>query len=91
MTEILNPNHKQWPTFRLKLKEVLTTYVNDKPHSKCQGDFNQTIKILKSMPGIDTDETILLYKEYQAYCDCSVLINLARNFNNKGRDHGTKK
>ena len=83
MKEVLSPSHRFWPALRQRLNDVLVTYVNDKPHSKCQGDFRQTIKILKSMHNIDVEETIILFKEYQGYCDCSVLINVAKNFNNK--------
>ena len=81
--ETLMPSHKHWPEFRLKLNKSITNHVNGKPHSKCQGNLSQTIKILKSMHDIDVDETIILFKEYQGFCDCEILMNVARNFNNK--------
>lgn len=80
---VLKPDHKLWPVFRKRLSDVLITYVNDKPHSQCIGDLSQTIKILKSLPEIDVEETIILFKEYQGFCDCGVLMNVARKFNNK--------
>lgn len=81
--EVLTPLHRYWPALRQRLNDALITYVNDKPHSKCQGDLAQTIKILKSLPGIDIEETLILFQEMGGYCDCEVLINVARNFNDK--------
>ena len=81
--EVLTPGHKYWPALRQRLNDVLIIYVNGKPHSKCQGDLNKTIKILKSMHDIDVEETIMLYQECGGYCDCEVLMNVAKNFNDK--------
>jgi len=81
--EVLTPSHKYWPALRQRLNDVLITYVNDKPHSKCQGDLDQTIKILKSLHNIDVEESIILFQEMGGYCDCEVLINVAKNWNDK--------
>jgi hypothetical protein len=81
--EVLTPSHKSWPKFRKKLNDTITTYVDGKLHSRCQGDLNLTIKILKSMKNIDSKETLILFKQYGGHCDCKVIINVARIFNNK--------
>lgn len=81
--EVLTPGHKLWPEFRKKLSKAIVTHVNGKPHSKCQGDLSQTIKILRSLHNIDVEETIILFQENQGFCDCEVLMNVARNFNDK--------
>jgi hypothetical protein len=83
-TEVLTPSsHKFWPALRQRLNDVLITYVNGKPHSKCQGDLTQTVKILRSLHNIDVEETLILYQELGGYCDCEVLMNVARNWNDK--------
>ncbi len=83
MTEILTPSHKLWPTFRKKLDDAVTTYVDGKLHSKCQGDLSLTIEILKSMKKIDVVETLLFLKAQGGNCDCKVIMNVARIWNNK--------
>jgi hypothetical protein len=81
--EVLTPSHKLWPDFRRELYETITTYVNHKPHTKCQGDLCQTVKLLNSLEDIDVEETVMLFKELGGYCDCEVLRNVARSWNNK--------
>jgi hypothetical protein len=82
-TEVLTPSHKFWPALRQRLNDVLVIYVNGKPHSRCQGDLSQTTKILRSLHNIDVEETLILFQELGGYCDCGVLINVAKNFNDK--------
>ena len=83
MKEILTPSHKLWPMFRKRLEDILTTYVDGKLHSKCQGDLALTIEILESMKGIDIKETLMLFKEYGGSCDCKCISNIARIWNNR--------
>ena len=83
MTEILTPSHLLWPKFRKKLEDTLFTYANNKLHNRCKGDLSQTIKILRSMHNIDIEETLILFQEMGGYCDCEVLMNVARNWNTK--------
>jgi hypothetical protein len=81
--QVLTPSHNLWPMFRKKLNDTLFTYANDKLHNQCNGDLNLTIEILKSMENIDVKETIIFFKEYGGHCDCKVLMNVARIWNNR--------
>ena len=83
MKEILTPSHKLWPMFRKRLNDAITTYVDGKLHSRCQGDLTLTTEILKSLKNIDTKETLLLFKEYGGSCSCKILANVARIWNNR--------
>jgi len=83
MKEVLSPSHKYWPALRQRLNDALVTYVNGKPHSKCQGNLTQTTKILQSMHNIDIEETLILFQELGGYCDCEILMNVAKNWNGK--------
>ena len=81
--EVLTPGHKLWPTFRKRLNDDLTVYVDEKLHSKCIGDLALTTKILESMKNIDIEETLLFFRENGGSCDCKVLMNVARIWNNR--------
>ena len=83
MKEVLKPGHKLWSKFRKRLNDAITTYVDGKLHSKCQGDLNLTTEILKSMKNIDVPETIIFFREYGGSCDCKVIMNVARIWNNR--------
>jgi len=76
--EMLTPSNSRWPIFRRKLDAAITIIVDGKLHSKCQGDLSLTIGILKSMPNIDVEETVIFFKEYGGHCDCKVIMNVAR-------------
>lgn len=83
MEEVLKPSHKLWPMFRKKLDGVITIYVDEKLHSRCKGDLALTTEILKSLENIDIPETIFFFKEYGGHCDCKVIMNVARIWNNR--------
>ena len=84
MKEVLSPSHKYWPALRQRLNDVLVTYVNGKPHSRCQGDLSNTVKILRSLHNIDVEETIILFQEgLECFCDCEILIGAAKKWNDK--------
>ena len=83
MNEVLTPSHKYWPVFRKKLDDAVTNYVDGKIHNRCQGDLTQTIKTLQSLENIDEIETVLLFKELGGSCDCKVIMNVARIWNNR--------
>ena len=83
MKEVLKPSHKLWPTFRKNLSDVLTIYVDGKLHSRCQGDLALTIKTLELLKNIDVKETVIFFKEYGGHCDCKVIMNVARIWNNR--------
>lgn len=82
-SEVLTPSHKLWQTFRKKLDAAITTYVDGKLHSKCQGDLSLTIEILQSLENIDVEETLIFFKELGGSCDCKCRMNVARIFNNR--------
>ena len=81
--EVLTPSHKLWPKLRKKLDATITTYVDGKLHSRCQGDLALTIKILESMKNIDVLETVFFLREHGGSCDCKVILNVARIWNNR--------
>ena len=81
--EVLTPSHKLWPKFRKKLDDAITTYVDEKLHSRCQGDLALTIKILESMKNIDVLETVFFLREHGGSCDCKVILNVAKIWNNR--------
>jgi Protein of unknown function (DUF2695) len=83
MKDVLTPSHKLWSAFRKKLDDTLFTYANDKLHNRCKGDLALSTKILRSLPEIDVEETLILFKEYGGSCDCKVTMNVARIWNNK--------
>ena len=46
-------------------------------------DLSLTIEILKSLKNIDIEETVIFLKEYGGHCDCKVIMNVARIWNNR--------
>ncbi len=83
MNEILNPSHRLWPIFRRKLDDAVTNYLDGKIRNRCQGDLSLSIAILQSLENIDINETVVLFKELGGHCDCKVLANVARIWNNR--------
>jgi len=83
MDEILTPSHKLWPAFRKKLDDAITTYVDGKLHSRCRGDLALTTDILESMENLDIPETIIFLRQQGGHCDCKVIMNVARIWNNR--------
>jgi hypothetical protein len=83
MKEILNPSHRLWPIFRRKLDDAVTNYLDGKIQSRCQGDLSLSIRILQSLENIDVKETVMLLQECGGHCDCKVLANVARAWNNR--------
>ena len=81
--EILTPSHKLWPTFRKKLDDNVSIYKDEKLHNQCKGDLTLTTRILESMENIDIKETLIFFNEYGGSCDCKVLVNVARIWNNQ--------
>ena len=83
MTEVLTPSHKLWPMFRKQLDDTVTIYRDEKLHNQCKGDLSLSIAILQSLENIDVKETVILFKEYGGSCDCKVIMNVARIWNNR--------
>lgn len=83
MTEVLTPSHKLWPIFRKILAEAVTIYKNEKLYNQCRGDLTLTNEILTTMENVDVNETLIFFREYGGSCDCKVLLNVARIWNNK--------
>jgi len=81
--EVLTPSHLLWPLFRKKLDDSITIYGHGKLHNKCQGDLSFSIAILQNLENIDVEETVILFKEYGGHCDCKVIMNVARIWNNR--------
>ena len=63
--EVLTPSHKYWKALCIRLS-----------HTPCQHDLRNTVKILKSLPNIDVEESLNLYLELGGFCDCEILFNV---------------
>jgi hypothetical protein len=81
--EVLTPSHKLWPVFRKQLDDTVSIYRDEKLHNQCKGDLSLSIAILESMENIDVEETAILFIEYGGSCDCKVIMNVARIWNNR--------
>ena len=81
--EVLTPSHKLWSKFRKQLEDAVTIYLDGKLLNQCKGDLSLTIMILESMKNIDIKETLIAMRENGGACDCKVIMNVARNYNNK--------
>jgi len=81
--ETLTPSHFLWPTFRKKLEDVVTIYSDGKLKNQCKNDLSLTKGILESMKNIDVKETLILFQELGGNCDCKVIMNVARIWNNR--------
>jgi hypothetical protein len=81
--EILTPSHKHWPKFRKVLDDTVSIYRDEKLRNQCKGDLSLSIAILQSLENIDVKETVILFKEYGGSCDCKVIMNVARIWNNR--------
>jgi len=81
--EVLTPSHKSWPMFRKKLDDSITIYSEGKLCNRCDGDLTLTIMTLESLKNIDVNETLMFFKEYGGACDCKVITNVARIWNNR--------
>jgi len=79
--EILTPPHKYWKALRYRLDQMVNTHVEGKPQFNCKHDLSNTKKILKSLPNLDVEETLLLYQELGGFCDCEVLMNVEYYWN----------
>jgi hypothetical protein len=73
----LTPASPLWWGFRTRLSQALLEHDG----SQCKHDLTHTVKILKSLPGIDVDETIQLFMELGGFCDCEVLMNVEYGWN----------
>ena len=80
--EVLTPSHNLWPMFRKKLDDAVIIYRDEKLHNQCKGDLTLAIEILESMENIDIKETLIFFNQYGGSCDCKVLLNVARIWNN---------
>lgn len=75
--EILTPSHKYWRALRTRLCHMLITSAE----GRCQGDVRHTKKILKSLPNINVEESLILYRELGVRCDCGVLYKVEEDWN----------
>ena len=67
--EVLTPSHKYWKALCFRLSQ-----------SQCKHDFRNTEKILKSLPNIDVEESLNLYRELGGFCDCEILLNVEESW-----------
>ena len=78
---VLTPESPLWWGFRTRLSQALLEHEGRQINSNCNHDLAHTAKILKSLPGIDVDETIQLFMELGGFCDCEVLMNVEYGWN----------
>jgi hypothetical protein len=68
---VLTPDHNFWRALGIRLNDSLLH-----PNERCYGDLRFTKKILKSLPGIDVEETMSSFKKIGGNCDCHVLHSI---------------
>ena len=66
---VLTPDHNYWRALGLRLNQSLIQY-------RCAGDLRLTKYILKTLPYIDVDNTLISFKEMGGNCDCHVLFSI---------------
>jgi hypothetical protein len=68
---ILTRDHNYWRALGIRLNDLLI-----QPNGGCNGELRFTKKILKSLPGIDVEETLSSFQEIGGNCDCHVLHSI---------------
>jgi len=68
---IITPEHNYWQALGVRLNDLLV-----QSERGCRGDLRFTRKILKSLPGIDVEETLNLFEKYEVCCDCHLFHNV---------------
>ena len=68
---VLKPNHRYWRALGIRLNDLLI-----RSEMGCRGDLRFTRSILKSLPGIDVEETIKMFREFEVCCDCHLFHNV---------------
>jgi hypothetical protein len=68
---VLTPNHNYWRALSIRLNDLLI-----QSERGCRGDLRFTKKILKSLPGIDVEETLNFFQKFEVCCDCHLFHNV---------------
>jgi hypothetical protein len=68
---VLKPNHRYWRALGIRLNDLLI-----RSEMGCRSDLRFTISILKSLPGIDVEKTIEMFREFEVCCDCHLFHNV---------------
>jgi hypothetical protein len=78
--DIMTPTHPLWDEFVARLDEVADTCdsTSDKPLARA---------ILETMPDIDIEASFAFFEEYGGYCDCEILFNVVREYEERMEDH----
>jgi hypothetical protein len=80
--EIMNPEHPKWGEFcaRLEGPEGCDFKEDEKGKVtwKCAGknDKSFAMDILKTMPGINVDDSLAFFEGSGGMCDCEILFNV---------------
>jgi len=85
MKEIITSKHKFWRALGVRLNDSLL-----EKECKCDPYFNNSKKIIKSLPGnIDIEETIKHFQDdNELYCDCDVCFYILSDNNLKLKNSG---
>lgn len=74
--QTMTPEHPQWNDFCDRLGgDEGCTFTEDLKW-KCHHDYRFATKILDSIDGINTEQSIAYFRENGGYCDCEILFNV---------------
>ncbi len=78
--EIMSPGHPLWDEFVERL---------DKVADECDSTENKPLAraILESMPDIEIEDSFAFFEEYGGYCDCEILLNIVRQYEERMEEH----
>jgi hypothetical protein len=80
-SDVMSKEHPLWNKFIKELagpKYIDYTKKKGFVEFRCDTTFKMTKEILESMDGIDIDKSIKYFNDNGAYCDCEILMNIAR-------------
>lgn len=78
--DVMIPTHPLWDEFVERLDEVVDECDStaDKPLARA---------ILETMPDIDVEASLAFFEEYGGYCDCEILFNVVRQYEERMEAH----
>ena len=77
---VLTPSLVFWDVFKRRLKHKLMIDIDGKEHIRCHHDFRYSTKALDSLIEVVAEDSLDLFKEFGATCDCEVLGYVEKNW-----------
>ena len=79
MGNVVTPDHKYWRAVCIRLSDQLNIH-------GCQRDLRNTEKILKSLPDVEVEDTLELYRRLGGFYDYEVLANVVPSWIRENED-----